>query len=104
MSDSYTAAIVHSPEAGVRLRPDATDLPGDANDVNLLGMAIALALGRAGYEHHAEARDPQLQTLDALIAGDTVMPWRRPDDSTDEQHLTCTRAATGAWRCEVTSA
>ncbi|WIX75384.1 hypothetical protein QRX50_28120 [Amycolatopsis carbonis] len=104
MSDSYTAAIVHSPEAGVRLRPEGGELPTEANDVNLLGMAIALALGRAGYEHHPEPRDPQLQTLDALIAGDTVMPWRQPGDATDEQQLTCTRGAGGAWRCEVTPA
>ncbi|MEV6899287.1 hypothetical protein [Amycolatopsis sp. NPDC051372] len=104
MSDSYTAAIVPSPEAGVRLRPEGGELPTDANDVNLLGMAIALALGRAGYEHHPEPRNPQLQTLDALIAGDTVMPWLRPGGATDEQQLTCTRGAGGAWRCEVTPA
>ncbi|MFI5611479.1 hypothetical protein [Amycolatopsis sp. NPDC051903] len=101
MSDSYTAAIVYTPEAGVRLRPDGGgDLPAAANDVNLLGMAIALALGRAGYEHHPEPRDPELQTLDALIAGDAVMPWRRPAGGDDEQ-IACTRGAGGVWSCEV---
>jgi hypothetical protein len=100
MSDSYTAAIVYTPATGVRLRPEGGEVPADANDVNLLGMSIALALGRAGYAHHPEPRDPELQTIDALIAGDAVMPWCRPDDEGD-QRITCTRGAGGVWSCEV---
>jgi len=76
----YVARIVEVPGHGIQLDPeDGTTVPDQPTEVNLLGMAIALALGAAGYRHHAEQRDPKLQTLDALIAGDAVMPWRPPE-------------------------
>ncbi|MFG1911208.1 hypothetical protein [Kribbella sp. NPDC048928] len=73
----YVARIVEVVDHGIKLEPEAgTTVPEGPNEVNLLGMSIALALGAAGYRHHAEQRDPELQTLDALIAGDAVMPWK----------------------------
>ncbi|GAA1564575.1 MULTISPECIES: hypothetical protein [Kribbella] len=77
----YVARIVEVPEHGIKLEPvDGTTVPEQPTEVNLLGMAIALALGAAGYRHHAEQRDPGLQTLDALIAGDAIMPWKPGTD------------------------
>ena len=74
---NYVARIVEVPEHGIKLEPvDGTTVPDQPTEVNLLGMAIALALGAAGYKHHAEQRDPELQTLDALLVGDAVMPWK----------------------------
>ena len=73
----YVARIVEVPDQGIKLEPVADSIaPEQPTEVNLLGMAIALALGAAGYRHHAEQRDPELQTLDALLSGDAVMPWR----------------------------
>ena len=81
-------------------------MPEQPNDVNLLGMAVALALGASGYEHHPEPRDPQLQTLDALLAGEATMPWRaRPAEQARAAdavpHVVCGRTANGAFSCEV---
>lgn len=73
----YIARIVEVPDQGIRLEPANNSVtPEQPTEVNLLGMAIALALGAAGYRHHAEQRDPELQTLDTLLSGDAVMPWR----------------------------
>ncbi|MEU4192126.1 hypothetical protein AB0E69_09520 [Kribbella sp. NPDC026611] len=73
----YVARIVEVPDRGIKLEPEeGTTIPDQPTEVNLLGMAIALALGAAGYQHHAEPRDTELQTLDALLSGDAVMPWR----------------------------
>jgi hypothetical protein len=76
----YVARIIEVPDHGIKLEPAADAVvPGEPTEVNLLGMAIALALGAAGYHHHAEQRDPALQTLDTLLSGDAVMPWRPPE-------------------------
>jgi hypothetical protein len=72
----YVAQVVEVEGLGVKLEPgEGTTVPEKPTEVNLLGMAIALALGAAGYRHHPEQRDPELQTLDALLVGDAVMPW-----------------------------
>ena len=77
MADTYAAKVVEVPGEGIRLVPTRDSaLPEQPNDVNLLGMSVALALGAAAYEHHPAPRDPELQTLDALLAGETTMPWR----------------------------
>ncbi|MFI7062254.1 hypothetical protein ACIBL3_14820 [Kribbella sp. NPDC050124] len=73
----YVARIVEVPDHGIKLAPEpGAAVPDQPTEVNLLGMAIALALGSAGYRHHAVRRDPEMQTLDALLTGDAVMPWR----------------------------
>ncbi|MGW1342425.1 hypothetical protein ACWCOV_15365 [Kribbella sp. NPDC002412] len=72
----YVARIVEVPDHGIKLAPEAgAVVPDQPAEVNLLGMAIAFALGSAGYRHHAEQRDPELQTLATLLTGDAVMPW-----------------------------
>jgi len=77
----YVARIVDVPDHGIKLEPaEGSVTPEEPTEVNLLGMAIALALGAAGYRHHSEQRDPELQTLDTLLSGDAVMPWRPADD------------------------
>lgn len=77
MADTYAARIVDVPGQGLRLAPtDDAAVPEQPNEAHLLALAIALALGAAGYEHHPEPRDPAVQTIEALLAGDAVMPWR----------------------------
>ncbi|MFI5694363.1 hypothetical protein ACIA58_21110 [Kribbella sp. NPDC051586] len=96
----YTARIVEVPDHGIKLEPgEGTTVPDQPNEVNLLGMAIALALGAAGYRHHEEQRDPELQTLDALLAGDAVMPWK-PAESGSTAYVVC-ELNDGRPRCEI---
>jgi hypothetical protein len=96
----YVARIVEVPDHGIKLEPAEDSVaPDQPTEVNLLGMAIALALGAAGYRHHAEQRDPELQTLDALLTGDAVMPWRSPDEASTP-YLVC-RLNDGLPTCEV---
>jgi len=107
MSDTYDARVVDIPGEGIRLEPaPGSAAPDKPNDVNLLGMAVALALGASGYEHHPEPRNPELQTLDALLAGEATMPWRakaaeqsRAVDTVP--HVVCERTANGAFTCKV---
>jgi hypothetical protein len=96
----YVARIVEVPDHGIRLEPgeDAV-VPEQPTEVNLLGMAIALALGAAGYRHHAEQRDPELQTLDALLAGEAVMPWK-PAETGGTAYMVC-ELNDGRPTCEV---
>jgi hypothetical protein len=99
---SYIARIVEVPGQGIRLEPtEESKRPGEPTGVNLLGMAIALALGAAGYHHHAETRDPELQTLDALLAGQAVMPWRGETPPGDSTFIVCESAPTGAPTCHL---
>jgi hypothetical protein len=96
----YVARIVEVPEHGIRLEPAADSVtPEQPTEVNLLGMAIALALGAAGYRHHAEQRDPELQTLDTLLSGDAVMPWR-PSEPDRMAFIVC-HLNDGRPTCEV---
>jgi hypothetical protein len=107
MSDTYDARVLDIPGEGIRLEPTRESaVPEKPNDVNLLGMAVALTLGASGYEHHPEPRDPELQTLDALLAGEATMPWRaRAAEQTRAAdavpHVVCKRTANGAFSCEV---
>jgi|tagenome__1003787_1003787.scaffolds.fasta_scaffold20948759_2 hypothetical protein len=96
----YVARIVEVPDHGIKLEPaESTTVPAEPTEVNLLGMAIALALGAAGYQHHEEQRDPELQTIAALLAGDAVMPWK-PAESGSTAYLVC-ELNDGRPTCEV---
>jgi hypothetical protein len=98
----YVARIVEVADHGIKLEPvEGSVPPAGPNEVNLLGMAIALALGAAGYHHHSEQRDPELQTLDALLSGDAVMPWR-PATPGSTPHIVCELNG-GRPTCEVRS-
>jgi hypothetical protein len=103
MAAKYVALITAVPGEGIRLEPTAdAGIPDLPNEVNLLAMSVALALGRAEYEHHPEPRDPAVQTLDALLAGDAVMPWQARSTGPAEAHyVTCERTESGTWLCRV---
>ncbi len=102
----YSAEIVEAGD-GVRLRPagDAS-IPTDLTEVHLLGLAIALAMGAAGYEHHPQPRDPESQTIDGLLAGEVTMPWRmtRAAAGAGATRVVCGRSDTGSWKCRVEAA
>jgi len=99
---SYVARIVDVPDHGIRLEPaDGSERPDEPTGTNLLAMSVALALGAAGYRHHPEPRDPALQTLDALLAGDSVMPWVSDTSAGDNTYLVCTPTSTGLPHCRV---
>lgn len=92
---TYEARIVDVPGSGLRLEPaEGSTAPDQPTEVNLLGIAMARALSAAGYEHHAETRDADLQTLGALFAGEAVMPWRHPEPVEDAV-LVCESGPTG---------
>jgi hypothetical protein len=102
MTGSYTAEIVDVPAQGVRLRPaDPPAIPVEPGEANLLALAIALAMGAAGYEHHPEPRDPGIQTIDGLLAGDTAMPWRPAGGQQPGHYMVCERSASASWKCHV---
>ena len=102
-SARYVARIVEVPGHGIRLEPteDSERPDYQPNDVNMLGLAIALALGAAGYHHHPEPRDPELQTLYALLAGEVVMPWRPERPHETEPYVVCVRSGSGPPTCRV---
>lgn len=108
MTGSYTADIIDVPSHGIRLRPEhGADVPRAPSEQNLLALAIAMALGAAGYEHHPEPRDPGLQTIDALLEGHTTAPWRAvPADGNGPaagpaHTVVCRRSKSAAWSCHV---
>ncbi|MGW3243932.1 hypothetical protein [Streptomyces sp. NPDC001070] len=109
MSERYAARVIEVPDEGIRLQPtEATVPPEQPTEVNLLGMAIALALGAADYEHHPAPRDPRLQTLDALLTGEAVMPWRARTGATAPAgeagtvpYVECERTGAGVFTCAV---
>jgi hypothetical protein len=102
VTGSYTAEIIDVPGRGIRLEPEsAAHIPQQPSEQNLLALAIAMALGTAGYEHHPEPRDPGLQTIDALLDGSTTAPWRAAGGTAAEHAVVCERRAGGAWRCQV---
>jgi len=100
---AYVARIVDVPDLGIRLEPgEGAVTPVEPTQVNMLGLAVALALGAAGYRHHPEPRDPELQTLDTLLAGEAVMPWLSAEDANDAQvYIVCEPSTTGLPQCEV---
>jgi len=98
----YIARIVDVPDHGIRLEPTSdSTAPHQADEVNLLGLAVALALGSAGYHHHPEPRDPELHTLDALLAGDVTMPWLSATATGENTYIVCESASTGSPRCHL---
>jgi hypothetical protein len=102
MTGSYTAEIVDVPGHGVRLRPTGpAATPAEPGGANLLALAIALAMGADGYEHHPEPRDPGIQTIDGLLAGDTAMPWQPAGGQQPGHHIVCERSGSGSWKCHV---
>lgn len=106
MAPKYTARIVDVPHTGIRLEPLAGSVPPEhPNDLNLLAMAVALALGQGGYEHHPEPRDAQIQTIEALLAGEAVMPWRCRDGEAgrSDRTVVCEVADDGVAQCRVVS-
>jgi hypothetical protein len=102
---SYAARLVEVHDEGIRLEPRAgSAIPDQPGDVNLLVLAVVLALGAANYEHHPKPRNPQIQTLEALLSGQATMPWRaaRPGhDQSAQPQVVCERADSAAWRCRV---
>jgi hypothetical protein len=108
VTGSYTADIIDVPSHGIRLRPEhGADVPRAPSEQNLLALAIALALGAAGYEHHPEPRDPGLQTIDALLEGHTTAPWRTVRADGDgpaagpAHAVVCQRSKSASWSCHV---
>ncbi|GAA4586404.1 hypothetical protein GCM10023194_32510 [Planotetraspora phitsanulokensis] len=117
---TYTARIVESPGEGIRLEPtEDSGVPEHPSEINLLGLAVALALGSAGYEHHPEPRNTEIQTIEALLEGTATMPWRsRPagaaaGDASGEAggeaegapetaaFVVCERSESGVSKCRV---
>jgi hypothetical protein len=102
MTSKYTAQVVEVPGEGVRLEPAAGSVtPELPNELNLLAMSVALALGRASYEHHPEPRDQEVQTIEALLGGRATMPWRRGGPDAETHFVSCEESASGVWKCEV---
>jgi hypothetical protein len=105
VSDSYRARVAEIHDQGILLQPDpGTSVPDDPSEVNLLVLAIAAALGAADYEHHPEVRSSELQSLEALLAGETAIPWRPRSaraDGADEPYLVCERLPSSAWTCRI---
>lgn len=102
-SPTYSAELRNLPDHGLQLQPSAASVvPDQPEDLNLLALAVAIALGRAGYEHHPEPRDPEIQTFDALLRGETTAPWR-PETGVDDQptHIRCEQLPTRVWTCTV---
>ena len=101
MAARYRAEIVEEAGHGVRLRPtDGTAAPAELNEVHLLGLAVALAMGAAGYEHHPQPRNADI-TIDALLAGEVSMPWQPPSGRAAGSRIVCERSDSAAWRCRI---
>jgi hypothetical protein len=97
----YVARIVEVPDHGIKFEPaEGSVAPELPTEVNLLVMAIALALGAAGYRHHPEQRDAELQTLDTLLSGEAVIPWRPAHGADDTAYVVC-QLNDGRPTCEV---
>jgi hypothetical protein len=99
---SYVARIVDVPDHGIRLEPTEDSVRPDRPDkTNLLALAVALTLGASGYHHHPEPRDPELQTLDALLAGEAVMPWLGIASAGDHTFIVCETSEAGPPACRL---
>ena len=100
----YAANICEVPGEGIRLEPDEDSaVPSEINAMHLLVLGIALALGRAGYDHHATPRDPSIQTIEGVLDGQAVLPWRFPPGPTNAR-IVCDIDQAGVRRCRVISA
>jgi hypothetical protein len=87
------------------LQPESgTAVPTDPSDVNLLALAVAMALGAADYEHHPEPRSSEMQSLEGMLAGETAIPWRPGParrDPAGEAILICERQPSSTWKCRI---
>jgi hypothetical protein len=116
MMRKYTARIVESHGEGIRLEPtEDSSIPDQPNEINLLGLAVALALGSAGYDHHPEPRNTEIQTIEGLLAGTATMPWQArsaeatshgvsgEEEGTPETapFIVCERSESGVSKCRV---
>ena len=103
VSATYTARLCPQPDHGIRLDPSPNSvLPERPEELNLLALAVAIALGHAGFEHHPEPRVAEIQTLDALLSGEITAPWRAPLAAPGQDlHVRCDRLPTGVWVCSV---
>lgn len=101
MTDQYVATIVEVPGHGIRLEPAAGSVtPAQIDEEHLLILAVAFALGRGGYEHHPEPRDPAAQVLEGVLDGTSVLPWRAESD-TKREVIVCDLADKGMPRCRL---
>jgi hypothetical protein len=104
MSDQYVATIVEVPGHGIKLEPAAGSVtPTQVDDIHLLILAVALALGRGGYDHHPEPRDPATQVLEGVLDGSSVLPWRAASD-TMRDVIVCDLGDKGMPRCRLIQA
>ncbi len=105
MAGQYTARIVDVPGEGIRLEPSAdSTIPDQPTAADQLALAIALALGAADYEHHPEPRNPELQTVEAMLAGEAVLPWwagAEPVQSGVKAQVVCEISDSGVAKCTV---
>jgi len=94
MPNHYVAAIVEVPGHGIRLDPtDESAVPEQLDEIHLLVLAVAFALGRGGYDHHPEPRDPAIQTLEGVLNGEAVLPWQAPPGAAHGTTIVCDRGA-----------
>src|SRR3954466_7190410 len=101
MSDQYVATIVKVPGYGIRLEPAAGSVtPAQVDDMHLLVLAVAFALGRGGYDHHPEPRDPAAQTLEGVLDGTSVLPWWTASDPMRDV-IVCDLGDKGMPRCRL---
>lgn len=86
----YVARIVQVSDHGIRFVPaEGTVPPEQPTEVNLLGMAIALALGAAGYRHHPEPRNSRAPDPGRSPRRRGVMPWLPATDAATDAYIVC---------------
>jgi hypothetical protein len=102
MPSRYVAKISEVPDEGIRFEPEeeSADL-SEINAMHLLVLGIALALGRAGYDHHPTPRDPAIQTIEGVLDGEAVLPWRPPPGRPTDARIVCEIDQAGVPRCRV---
>jgi hypothetical protein len=99
---TYTARILEVPGEGIRLEPsEDSAIPEQPTAADQLALAVALALGAADYEHHPEPRNPELQTVEAMLAGEAVLPWWAPSQADAHARVVCEISDAGIAKCVV---
>jgi hypothetical protein len=79
MPNRYVATIVEVPGHGIRLDPkEESAVPEQLNEIHLLVLAVAFALGRGGYDHHPEPCCPGRRPPGRLTAPSSVIWAGRP--------------------------